>query len=256
MAHTHPGVDIEERVAQLEQPARETRAVSRRNMYGTDEWKTDLASMRVTGKDQSCGRTLCQLLERLGSMRKHQRERCVGDSFEAGIQIGMPKVRVVSTNKPHAVAMSMQRDTLVCKHSNIRLRLDALVPCRNALFCRKSPMVPVPRYDNHRHSSGGPQLAQECEACRCLLRVIDQVTRDDDKMGTFPANDVDCGAVSPRNVVEVKVRQLCDLQAVEACRQPRRRDHQPSNIQLKRLPQKPLYEDRARECTAYDACCP
>ena len=113
--------------------------------------------------------------------------------------------------------MSTQHDILICEDSNARLRLEALIPRRNAPFCRKSPMVPVPRYDNYRHSSSGPQLAQECEACHCLFWPIDQVTRDDDKMRTFPVDNVDCCAISPRNVVEVQVRQLHDLQAVEAC---------------------------------------
>ena len=69
MAHTHPGVDIEERIAQLEQPSRETCAVPRRDTHSTDKWETDLASMGVAGKHQPCSGTLRQLLERLGSMR-------------------------------------------------------------------------------------------------------------------------------------------------------------------------------------------
>src|SRR5450830_1842809 len=237
MAHTHPRVDIEKPVTQLEQPARETRAVSRRDTQRTDEREADLPSMRVAGKDQSCGRALRQLLKRFGSMGQHQRERGVGDPLEAGIQIGVPKVRVVSADKPHTIAMSTQHDILICEDSNTRLRLEVLVPRRNALSCRKSPMVPVPGYDNHRHYSNGPQLAQECKACRCLLCAIDQVTCNDDKRGMLFPDDVDCHAVSPRNVVEVQVRQLHDLHAVEAGRQPWRRDRQPSNIQLKRLPQ-------------------
>src|SRR5450756_1315772 len=108
MAHTHSSVDIKERIAQLEQPARETRAVSRRNMHSTDKWETNLTSMGVAGKHQPCGRALCQFLERLGSMCEYQRECGVGDSLETGIQIGMPKVRVVSTDKPYAVAASTQ----------------------------------------------------------------------------------------------------------------------------------------------------
>jgi hypothetical protein len=112
--------------------------------------------------------------------------------------------------------MSTQYDILIYEYSNVRLRLEALVPRRNAPFCRKSPMVPVPGHDHHRHSSDGPQLAQECDACRCLLWAIDQITCDDDKMWTFPADNINCCAISPRNVVEVQVRQLRDLQTVEA----------------------------------------
>src|SRR5664280_1505405 len=207
MAHTHPGVDVEERIAQLEQPSRETYAVPRRDTHGTDKWETDLPSMGVAGKDQPCGRTLRQLLERLGSMCQHQRECGVGDSFEARIQIGMPKVRVVSTDKPYAVAASTQDHILIHKNSNARLRLEALVPCRNALPGRKSAMVPVSRHDNYGRAGGGTQLAQECDACRCLLCAIDQVARDDNKRGMFSPDGVDCHAVSPRNAVEVQVRQ-------------------------------------------------
>ena len=125
--------------------------------------------MSVAGKYQPRGRTLCQLLERLGSMGQHNRECAVRDSSKAGMQVSVSKIRVVSTDKPYAVSMSMQHNTLIYEDSNARLSLNALVPCRNALFCWKSPMVPVSRHDNYRHSSGRPQLPQECETCRCLV---------------------------------------------------------------------------------------
>src|ERR1035437_7837612 len=181
-------------------------------MHGTDKWETDLASMGVAGKHQPCGRALCQpldrpggrvqnqpcrralcqLLERLGSMCEYQRECGVGDSFEARIQIDMPKVRVVSTDKPYVIAASTQDHILIHKNSNARLRLEALVTCRNALPGRKSAMVPVSRHDNYGRVGGGTQLSQEREARRRLVCAIDQVARDDDKRGMFPPDDVDC----------------------------------------------------------------
>jgi hypothetical protein len=225
-------------------------------MYGANEWEADLPSMGVAGKDQPCGRALCQLLERLGSMCQYQRECGVGDSFEARIQIGMPKVRVVSTDKPYAVAASTQDHILIHKNSNARLRLEALVPCRNALPGRKSAMVPVSRHDNYGRAGGGTQLSQEREALRRLVCAIDQVARDDDKRGMFSPDGVDCHAVSPRNAVEVQVRQLYDLHAVETRRQRRRRDPQPSDIQLKRLTQEALKRCGTREGANNNRSCP
>src|SRR5664279_6661340 len=72
----------------------------------------------------------------------------------------------------------------------------------------------------------------------------------------FSPDDVDRHTVSPRNAVEVQVRQLHDLHAVEAGRQTRRRDADPFDVQLERLQEKPFREGGTRECTEYDACRP